>query len=59
MSLATGRRIIHDQWTDLPMPKDAVTRVNQLGHQQKMPKTLTFADRFGFELFDADDNVDG
>jgi hypothetical protein len=48
MSLATGRRIIHDRWTELPMPKEAITRVNQLGHQPKMPKTLTFADRFGW-----------
>ena len=58
MSLATGRRIIRDRWTELPMPKEAITRVNQLGRQQKMPKTLTFANRFGFELPDADDDVD-
>ncbi len=57
-SLVTGRCIIRDRWTELPMPKEAITRVNQLGCQQKMPKTLTFANRFGFELPDADDDVD-
>jgi hypothetical protein len=57
-SLATGRHIIRDRWTELPMPKEAITRVSQLGRQQNMPKTLTFADRFGFELPDADDDVD-
>jgi len=32
------------------MLKDAADRVNAAGCQQKMPKTLTFTDRFGFEL---------
>jgi hypothetical protein len=58
MSLATGRRIIHNQWTELPMPKEAITRVSQLGRQQKMPKILTFANQFGFELPDVDNDVD-
>jgi hypothetical protein len=58
MSLATGRRIIHNHWTELPMPHDAIEHVGQMGRQQKMPKTLTFADRFGFELPDTDDEVD-
>jgi uncharacterized membrane protein YgcG len=58
MSLMTGRRLLRDRWTELPMPLDAITRVGQLGRQQRMPKTLTFADRFGFEIPDADDDVD-
>jgi hypothetical protein len=58
MSLMTGRRILRDRWTELPMPQDAITRVGSLGRQQGMPKTLTFADRFGFELPDGDDAVD-
>jgi hypothetical protein len=58
MSLATGRRLLRDRWTELPMPKDAIAKVNQLGRQQNMPKTLTFADRFGFELPDAEDDID-
>jgi hypothetical protein len=40
------------------MPQDAIKRVGQMGHQQKMPKTLTFADHFGFELPDVNDDVD-
>jgi hypothetical protein len=43
---------------ELPMPQDAVDRVGAMGLRQKMPKTLTFADRFGFELPDAEDDVD-
>jgi hypothetical protein len=41
------------------MPQDAIEWVGQMGHQQKMPKTLTFADHFGFELpdvYDLDDD---
>jgi hypothetical protein len=58
MSLSTGRRLLCDRWTELPMPHDAITRVGALGRQQQMPKTLTFADRFGFEIPDVDDDVD-
>jgi hypothetical protein len=58
MSLATGRRLLRNRWTELPMPHDAIERVNEMGRRQKMPKTLTFADRFGFELPDAEDDVD-
>jgi hypothetical protein len=39
------------------MPQDAITHVGKLGWCQKMPKTLTFADHFGFELPDVDDEV--
>jgi hypothetical protein len=58
MSLMTGRRLLHDRWTELPMPQDAITRVGTLGRQQDMPKTLSFADCFGFEIPDIDDDVD-
>jgi hypothetical protein len=58
MSLATGRRLICNRWTELPMPQDAIDRVGQMGRRQQMPKTLTFADRFGFEFPDAKDDVD-
>jgi hypothetical protein len=58
MSLATGRKLHRYRWTSLPMPQDAIARVTALGARQGMPKTLTFADRFGLELPDADDAVD-
>ena len=44
MSLMTGRHLLRDHWTELPMPHDAIARVGHLGHHQCMPKTLTFAD---------------
>jgi hypothetical protein len=39
------------------MPQDAINHVGELGQCQHMPKTLTFADRCGFKLPDADDEV--
>ena len=58
MSLMTGWWLLHDHWTELPMPHDAITRVRHLGHVQGMPKSLTFADWYGFEFHDAVDDVD-
>jgi hypothetical protein len=58
MSLMTGKRLLRDRWTELPMPRDAIVRVGNLGRQQNMPKTLTFADRHGFEIPDDADEVD-
>jgi hypothetical protein len=52
MSLASGRRIRRHRWTELPMPDDVVTRVTALGRLQGMPRTLTFGDRYGFEITD-------
>ena len=52
MSLSTGARIIRDRWTDLPMPREVIRRVSDMGRQQGMPTTLTFADRHGRELED-------
>jgi hypothetical protein len=40
------------------MPNDAIDRVNNLGARQGMPKTLTFADRYGVELLDDDRDID-
>ena len=58
MSLSTGQRLHRDRWTALPMPQDVINRVSNMGKQQKMPKSLTFADRFGHELEDLHDEVD-
>jgi hypothetical protein len=57
MSLMTGRQLLRDRWTDLPLPQDAITRVSNLSRQQGMPKTLTFADCYGFEIADAADDI--
>jgi hypothetical protein len=56
MSLGTGRRLTQNQWTELPMPNDAIARVNELGRRQGMPKTLNFADRYGHKISDDDDD---
>ena len=58
LSLMTGRHLLHDQWTELPMPHDAIAHFGDLSHAQGMPKSLTFTDCFGFELADDADDVD-
>jgi hypothetical protein len=40
------------------MPLDAIMQVGNLGQQEGMPKTLTFADRYNFEIPDDDDAID-
>ena len=40
------------------MPQDVADRVSHLGQRQHMPKTLTFTDRYGHELFDQSNEVD-
>ena len=52
MCLSTGARITRDRWTDLPMPREVIRRVMEMGRQQGMPATLTFADRHNRELED-------
>ena len=47
MSLATGAQICCHQWTELPLPRDAIERVNKLGKAQQMPQTMTYANRWG------------
>jgi hypothetical protein len=58
MCLATGRRLTRNRWTELPMPRDVIARVAELGRRQGMPKTLTFADRYGHEILDEANDVD-
>ena len=36
----------------MPMPKEAIKRVEQIGRRQGMPETMTFADRHGAEILD-------
>jgi hypothetical protein len=58
MSLLTGRRLTQNRWTELPMLNDAIAHVGELGRCQGMPKSLTFADRYGHEIRDVDGDVD-
>jgi hypothetical protein len=55
---STGKRIHRHRWTELPMPDNVIDRVNALGRQQGMPRTLTFADRYGFAITNDDQDVD-
>ena len=52
MCLSTDARITRDRWTDLPMPREVIPRVTDMGRQQGMPTTLTFADQHGRKLED-------
>eukprot|EP00957_Ditylum_brightwellii_P062246 4723626-Ditylum_brightwellii.AAC.1 len=56
MSLATGRRLIRNRWTVLPMPTDIIRQVNQLARRN--PKGLMFSDRSGNPIMaQTDDDV--
>jgi hypothetical protein len=50
MSLTSGEKLIRYRWTELPMPREAITRINHIGKQQKMPTMLTYSNRYGTEL---------
>ena len=47
LNLRTGKRITRRSWTELPMPQEAIERVNQLGLADRQPELLTFYDRKG------------
>eukprot|EP00957_Ditylum_brightwellii_P209437 15361763-Ditylum_brightwellii.AAC.1 len=53
LGLTTGRWLLCNRWTALPLPSDVVRQVNQLAHCN--PKGLTFADRSGQPLMAEDD----
>jgi len=58
LSLQTGRLLRRPHWTELPTPDDVIARVSALGQAQGMPRSLTFADRYGHEVFDRDQDID-
>jgi len=58
MSLTSGRALIRTRFTELPLPADVIARVSDMGQQQGMPRSLTFGDRFGHEMWDGHDDVD-
>ena len=57
MSLTSGSRITRHRWTELPMPKDVINRVTQMGREQKMPTTITISNRHGREIVDSLEEV--
>jgi hypothetical protein len=42
LHLAAGQKITRRHWTELPMPKEVITRVDQLGKAEGQPKMMTF-----------------
>eukprot|EP00957_Ditylum_brightwellii_P083978 6383087-Ditylum_brightwellii.AAC.1 len=59
LSLATGRRLLCNRWTALPLPSGIICQVNQLACQN--PKGLIFIDRSGQPLmakYDKEEDID-
>ena len=50
MSLTSGSRISRHRWSELPMPREVIDRVNAIGRTQQMPSTITYADRHGRDI---------
>jgi len=57
LSLHTGKRILRNNWTTLPMPNDVVDAVHRLAAASKQAGGITFTDKDGNILTD-DDNED-
>ena len=57
LNLSTGDTIVRHRWTVLPMPQDVIDRISALGSTQRMPLTLTFADRHGRLIPDQLENL--
>jgi hypothetical protein len=58
LSLRTGKRITHKQFTELPMTDSVVKRVEAMALREKQEKTITFSDRSGNIINDVSDNPD-
>jgi len=56
LSLHTGKRILRNNWTVLPMPNDVVDAVHRLAAASKQAGGITFTDRDGNILTDDDED---
>ena len=56
MALDTETKMTRFQWTELPMPKTVIDRVNQIGKDE--PSILTFTNRHGHEIGDTTQDFD-
>ena len=52
LNLQTCKNITRRNWTHLPMPSEAIERINKIGSEQGQPKLLTFQDRHGHKKND-------
>lgn len=48
-SLVTGRRVIRNQWTELPMPGDVIIRIQRMAENSAVNR-LVFGDRQNTEM---------
>jgi len=53
LSLHTAKRILRNNWTELPMPNDVVEAVH------KQARGITFTDKDGNIIIDDDDDTEG
>ena len=58
MSLTTGKRVIRNKWTVLPMPAEVIATVHQLAAACKKYKGIVFTDKNGNIINDDDDDGD-
>jgi len=56
LSLHTGKRILRNNWTVLPMPNDIVDAVHRLVAASKQAGGITFMDRNGNIITDEDED---
>jgi len=54
LSLHTGKRILRNNWTILPMPNDVVDAIHRLAAASKQARGIKFMDRDSNILTDAD-----
>jgi hypothetical protein len=50
--LASGEQVSRHQWTELPIPREAINHVSMIGCCQGMPDMITYANRQGCEIGD-------
>jgi hypothetical protein len=55
-SLHTGKRILRNNWTALPMPNDVVDAIHRLAESSRQAGGITFTDRDGNILTDDDED---
>jgi len=58
LSLHTGKRVVRNNWTVLPMPVEVITTVHQLAVACKKYKGIMFTDKDGNIIRDNEDNED-
>ena len=56
VGLHTGKRILRNNWTVLPMPNDVVDAIHRLAAASKQAGDITFTDRDGNILTDDDED---